>query len=195
MPVPVISKHNTQPCQKSFMTLKRSLACITSRRYRDVPFFREVVRRVVGLEMDPLPCSQVQPVQVCAVDVARCPSKHVQKAVYNYHCLKEKYINGVYRFVYPLYRTGFWKNLLLVPTLFLQYTDVRRLPVRRFCWASSPDSWAATIACTSRYKRVHHCRYSHQRGSRCHRTPGGCCRAKQLMRHSHKHIFHTLKNN
>lgn len=110
MPVPVIHKHNKQPCQRSFMTLKRSLACITFRRYKVVPFFREVVRRVVGLEVDPLPCSQVQPVQVCAVDVACCPSEHVQEAVYNYHCLKEKYIKKrVCKFVYTLYQTGFGK--------------------------------------------------------------------------------------
>ncbi len=67
-----------------------------------------------------------------------------------------------------------------------------RLPVHRFCWASSPDSWAATIACTSHYKHVRHCHYFHQRGSQCRQTPGGCCRAEQLKKYSNAKLnFHT----
>lgn len=62
----------------------------TCRGHVDLPFLRQVVWRVVGLEMNPLPGGQVQPVQVCAVDVARCPPKYVQKAIYNNHCLKKE---------------------------------------------------------------------------------------------------------
>lgn len=66
------------------------------------------------------------------------------------------------------------------------------LPVHRFCWASSLDSWAATIFCTSRYKRERRCHYFHQRGFRCPQTPGGCYRAKQLQKNSNtKFDFHT----
>ena len=55
-----------------------------------VPFLGEVVRGVVGLEMDPLPGGQVQPVQICAVNVTRCASKDVQEAVYNDHRLQKE---------------------------------------------------------------------------------------------------------
>lgn len=74
---------------KVFTALKRSAAWLDFARSSDtLPFLRQVIRRVVGLEVDPLPGGQVQPVQVCAVDVTRCPSKHVQEAIYNDHCLE-----------------------------------------------------------------------------------------------------------
>lgn len=53
-----------------------------------VPLLREIVRRVVGLEVDPLAGREVQPVEVCAVDVARRSPKHVQEAVYDDHRLQ-----------------------------------------------------------------------------------------------------------
>lgn len=55
-----------------------------------IPFLRQVIRRIVGLEVNPLPGGQVQPVQVCAVNVTCCPPKHVQEAIYNDHCLQEE---------------------------------------------------------------------------------------------------------
>lgn len=53
------------------------------------PFLRQVIWAVVRLEVDPSPGSQVQPVQVGAVDVTRCPSKHVEEAIYNDHRLRK----------------------------------------------------------------------------------------------------------
>lgn len=66
------------------------------------------------------------------------------------------------------------------------------LPVRRFCWASSPDSWAATTACISRCTRAHHCHCFHQRGSQFRQTPGDCCHAEQLSSQTNIHLK-TLK--
>lgn len=55
-----------------------------------------------------------------------------------------------------------------------------RPPVRRSCWASFLDNWAATNACTSRYRRGRHFHYFRQRGSLFLQTPRGCCHVKQL---------------
>lgn len=106
-------------------TLVRSCRVVTSQAI--IPFLRKIIRWIVRLEVDPLPGGQVQPVQVCAVDVTRCPPKHVQKAIYNNHCLQE----GRYDIVEALLNQT-CKSCI--------YGCFLRLPVHRFCWASSPDS-------------------------------------------------------
>ena len=53
-----------------------------------LPLLREIVRGVVGLEVYPLSGRQVQPVEVCAVDVARRSPKHIQETVYDDHRLQ-----------------------------------------------------------------------------------------------------------
>lgn len=52
-----------------------------------VPFFGKVIRGVIGFKVDPFPGRQVQPVQVCAVDVTSCTSKHIQEAIDDDHRL------------------------------------------------------------------------------------------------------------
>lgn len=41
--------------------------------------------------MSPLSGGQVQPVQVSAVKVASCSSKHIEIAIYDDHCLEVEY--------------------------------------------------------------------------------------------------------
>lgn len=53
------------------------------------PLLGQIIRRVVWFEVNPLACGEVQSVQVCAVNVARRPSKHVQEAIYDGHRLQE----------------------------------------------------------------------------------------------------------
>lgn len=54
------------------------------------PLLRQFVRRVVRFEVNPLACGEVQSVQICAVNVACCSSKHIQEAIYDGHCLYQK---------------------------------------------------------------------------------------------------------
>lgn len=79
-----------------------------------IPFLGQVIRGVVGLKVDPLPGGQVQPVQICAVNVTCCPPKHVQEAIYNDHCLQRgkisssdltnlKLLRGEDEFLLPLF--------------------------------------------------------------------------------------------
>ena len=53
----------------------------------DSPFLREICGCILGFEVDPDACGQVQPVQVCAVEITRRSSKHIQVAIYNDHGL------------------------------------------------------------------------------------------------------------
>lgn len=65
------------------------------------PFLRQVVRAVVRLEVDPSSGSQVQPVQVGAVDVTCCPSKHIEEAIYNDHCLRKQTEGKAFKELHP----------------------------------------------------------------------------------------------
>lgn len=82
---------------------KRHLVCSASAEHWwiTVPLLREVIRGVVGLEMDPLPGGQVQPVQIGAVDVTRCTSKDIQEAVYDDHCLEKRRKYVKLQLLYP----------------------------------------------------------------------------------------------
>lgn len=70
--------------------MTRLLALSSCGLHEGSPFLRQVVRAVVGLEVDPSSSSQVQSVQVCAVDVTRCPSKHIEEAIYDDHRLRKQ---------------------------------------------------------------------------------------------------------
>lgn len=54
------------------------------------PFLRKICGCVVGFQVDPLPGGQVQPVQVSAVKIACCPSKHIQIVIYDDHRLQSE---------------------------------------------------------------------------------------------------------
>lgn len=75
------------------ITMTRLLGLSSYGLQEGSPFLRQVVGAVVGLEVDPSSSSQVQSVQVCAVDVTRCPSKHVEEAIYDDHRLR-KHMEG-----------------------------------------------------------------------------------------------------
>lgn len=73
------------------------------------PLLGQVVWRVVWLEVNPLACGEVQSVQICAVNVACCPSKHIQEAIYNGHRLhQKKWFTSV---SLGLFAIGKWKTM------------------------------------------------------------------------------------
>lgn len=69
----------------TFEKLRRVIHVKTRRS----PLLWKVIGGVGGLQVDPLAGGEVQPVQVCAVDVTCGPSKHVQVAVDDDHGLED----------------------------------------------------------------------------------------------------------
>lgn len=55
-----------------------------------LPLLRQVVWRVVGFQMNPLTCRQIESVEICAVDVACRTSKYIEEAIDYGHRLQNK---------------------------------------------------------------------------------------------------------
>ena len=73
--------------QTSFDKFRQSEKTRGTGQGLDSPFLWEICGGVLGFEVDPDACGQVQPVQVGAVEITRRSSKHVQVAVDNDHGL------------------------------------------------------------------------------------------------------------